>query len=81
MAEKCSDLPKQAPKFDICYFSGKIEVPKLDAAPPELDHLLHGADKDLKDFQQHIHNYNNALAITSVRCEVDETINHNGGGL
>ena len=67
-------------KFGMCCFSGKIKIPRLDNPPPELLHLLSGQEDLCKKFRDHIRNYNNALAMTSLGCDQDKAINRDGGG-
>ena len=67
-------------KFGMCCYSGKIKIPKLDNPPPELLHLLSGQEDICKKFRDRICNYNNALAMTSLRCDQDRAINRDGGG-
>ena len=69
-----------SPKFSTCCHSGKIKIPKLDDPPPELLHLLSGQENICKNFHDHIRNYNNALAMTSLGCNQDMEINRDGGG-
>ena len=68
-----------SPKFGMCCFSGKIKIPKIDNPPPELLHLLSDQDNISKKFRDHIQNYNNALAMTSIGCQQDSSINNGGG--
>ena len=67
-------------KFGMCCYSGKIKIPKLDDPPPELLHFLSGQEDICKKFCDHIRNYNNALAMTSLGCDQDRAINRDGGG-
>ena len=48
--------------------------------PPELLDLLTRQDEVGKKFRDHIRNYNNALAMTSLGCDQDKNINRDGGG-
>ena len=64
----------------MCCFSGKIKIPRLDDPPPELLHLLSGQEDICKKFREHIRNYNNALAMTSLGCDQDRAINRDGNG-
>ena len=65
-----SEKLANSPKFGMCCYSRKIKVPKLDDPPPELLHLLVGQEDICKKFYDHICNYNNALAMTSLGCKV-----------
>jgi hypothetical protein len=64
----------------MCCTSGKIKLPKLEAPPVEIHDLLSGQDQRAKKFRKNIRKYNNALAMTSVGCNVDDSVNYNGAG-
>jgi hypothetical protein len=66
---------KQEPCFGMCCKSGKVKLPKLEAPPVEISNLLSGQDQCAKKFREHIQKYNNALAMTSLGCKVDESVN------
>jgi hypothetical protein len=80
MSERLTKSSKRNPKFGTCCLSGKISLPQLDPPPIELRNLLFGQDTDSKHFRQNIRKYNNALAMTSLGCETDHTVNEGGGG-
>ena len=42
----------------------------------EIQDLLSGQDRSAKKFREHIWKYNNALAMTSLGCNVDERVNY-----
>ena len=42
--------------------------------------LLSGQNHIAKQFRENIRKYNNALAMTSLDCKVDESVNRNGAG-
>jgi hypothetical protein len=67
------------PRFGTCCLQGKISLPPLQHPPPELLQLLTSQEHDGKNFHRHIHNYNNALAMTSVGRKLDDTFNRGGG--
>jgi hypothetical protein len=79
-AEKLVKSPQTFPKFGTCCLSGKIQIKKLHDPPPELCDLLSDQDNISKQFCNHIQNYNNAFAMTSLGCNQDNSINRNGGG-
>ena len=79
MCEKIKKSPMICPQFGMCCLQGKIKLPKLDDPPPELLYLLSGQDDISKEFRDHIRSYNNALAMTSLGCNQDKTINAGGG--
>jgi len=64
--------------FGMCCFSGKMDLPKLHE-PPELLELLTGTDDIAKNFCKDIRSYNNALAMTSLGCKTDSSVNQGGG--
>jgi hypothetical protein len=77
--EKLTKSSWTNPSFGMCCFSGKMDLPKLHEPPPELLQLLSGTDDIAKNFRKDIHRYNNALAMTSLGCKTDDSINHGGG--
>ena len=78
--EKLSKSPHICPKFGTCCFSGKIKLPKIEDPPVELLNYLQGEDPISKHFRENIRQYNNALAMTSLGCNQDHSINRAGGG-
>ncbi|KDR65039.1 hypothetical protein GALMADRAFT_82350 [Galerina marginata CBS 339.88] len=78
--ERISKSSKCSPKFGMCCFSGKINLPKLENPPQELMGFLTGMDDASKKFRSNIRRYNNALAMTSVGVKQDHAINQQGGG-
>ena len=78
--EHLSKSSKWSPKFGMCCFEGKIELPKLENPPPELLGFLTGTDDASKKFHDNIRRYNNALAMTSVGVQQDHAINQAGRG-
>ena len=68
------------PKFGMCCYSGKVRLPLFENPPPELLDLLTRQDEVGRKFRDHIRNYNNALAMTSLGCDQDKNINRDGGG-
>ena len=85
MAERLAGSSKRNPKFGMCCYSGKIELPLLHDLPQELRNLYYGQDNQAKMFRKDIRRYNNALAMTSVgqspgvKLGIDHTINNGGG--
>ena len=68
------------PKFGMCCYQGKISLPPLQHPPIELSQLLLSQEQLGKRFREHIRNYNNALAMTSVGRKLDNSLNRQGGG-
>ena len=85
MDEKLFHSSRSNPKFGMCCFSGKMDLPVLHALPEELHQLYHGQDDQAKSFRKNIRRYNNALAMTSVgqspgvSLGIDHTINNGHG--
>jgi hypothetical protein len=67
------------PKFGMCCVQGKISLPPIQPPPLELFQLLTSQEDPGKKFCKHIRNYNNALAMTSVGCKLDDSFNRGGG--
>ena len=76
MAEHLTASSNTNPRFGMCCLSGKIELPPLHPVPPELLQLLTVQDDIGKSFRDHIHNYNNTLAMTSIGRKIDESVNN-----
>ena len=57
----------------MCCYQGKVKPPYLDPIPQELHKLLTLRDIKGIGFRNHICNYNQALAFTSVGRYVDNT--------
>jgi len=79
MAEKLTNSSNTNLHFGICCFQGKIKLAHLHNLPPELDNLFRGQNSQAKEFRNNIRRYNNALAMTSLGCKVDESVNHGNG--
>jgi len=79
MDEKLSSSTRNNIMFGMCCFSGKMDLPKLHEPPPELLQLLTGTDDMAKNFCKDIHSYKNALAMTSLGCKTDSSVNQGGG--
>jgi hypothetical protein len=79
MDEKLSSSRQNNIKFGMCCFSGKMDLPNLHEPPPELHQLLTGTDDVAKNFRKNIRRYNNALAMTSLGCKTDDSLNQGGG--
>jgi hypothetical protein len=76
MAEHLTKSSNRNPKFGMCCLSGKIALPPLHPVPPELLQLITTQDHIGKSFRNHIRTYNNALAMTSIGCKIDESVNN-----
>jgi len=79
MDEQLSKSHQNNPIFGTCCFSGRLDLPKLHEPPPELLQLLTGTDDVAKNFHKDIHWYNNVLAMTSLGCKTDNSVNHGAG--
>ena len=80
MAERLASSSDGNPKFGMCCYQGKVELPKLQAAPPELLDLFIRQEADTSAFRQNILFYNNSLAMTFVGKTTDRSINQDGRG-
>ena len=78
--ERLSSSSKRNPRFGLCCLQGKIRPPYLNPIPPELYHLLTVQNPIGNAFRNHIRNYNQALAFTSVGRTVDDSLNRTGAG-
>jgi hypothetical protein len=79
MVEKLSHSSNISPRFGMCCFQGKIKLAQLHDLPRELDDLFRGQTPQAKEFRENIRRYNNALAMTSLGCKVDESVNRGHG--
>ena len=73
-AERLTRSTNNIFKFGICCSSGRIQLPALPEPPDTLKNLLDSQDVVGKEFREHIHQYNFALAFTSLGVEMDESI-------
>ncbi len=80
MAESLSRSTNNCIKFGMCCLEGNISLEPLHPAPPELLDFLTHQDPVGNAFRCLIHNYNSALAMTSVGRDVNHSINQDGGG-
>jgi hypothetical protein len=74
--ERLAKSSRRKPLFGMCCLSGKISLPPIHQPPPELLDLLTTQEDD--SFRKHIRNYNNALAMTSIGCHIDHSLNQDG---
>jgi hypothetical protein len=79
MAERLTKSSNSRPRFGICCFQGKIKLAQLHDLPPELNTLFRDQTPPAKEFRANIRRYNNALAMTSLGCKVDESVNRGNG--
>ena len=79
IAEKLTNSSNTNPWFGMCCFQRKIKLAELHNVPPELNHLFTSQTPPAKDFRENICRYNNALAMTSLGCKVDESVNRGNG--
>ena len=64
----------------MCCNSGDVKLPPLAPPPEGLCDLFTVRTPRTNGFRQQIHQYNAALAFTSLGVEVDTSINEGGGG-
>src|SRR6266545_1693462 len=75
MAERLTKSSNSRPCFGICCFQGKIKLARLHDLPPKLNTLFRDQTPPAKEFWANICWYNNALAMISLGCKVDESVN------
>ncbi|KAG0691739.1 hypothetical protein DFH29DRAFT_819048, partial [Suillus ampliporus] len=74
LCEKHADSPQRNPRFGMCCLQGQVNLPPFPAWPPE----LWQAYTD-QTFISKIHQYNSALAFTSVGINIkDRTLQGSG---
>ncbi|KAL6299928.1 hypothetical protein BKA93DRAFT_706208, partial [Sparassis latifolia] len=70
-----SKSTRDLPVFTTCCNQGKVRLP-APAAPPEyLAFLFSSAEHEVKEFRENIHQYNSALAFTSLGVKLDQSVN------
>jgi hypothetical protein len=69
-AEHLVKSPQANPLFGKCCLSGKVDLPILKDVPQPLQSLLKDQTQDAKSFRKEIHQYNAALAFTSVGTNI-----------
>ena len=65
--------------YSICCGKGKVLLPLMQQAPPELAVLLTGGSTREKHFQQNSRMYNTVFALCSFGGKVDNAINRGSG--
>jgi len=78
-AERLTNSSDTNPCFGMCCFQGKIKLGPLHNIPQKLKTLFRGQNPQANEFQENIQRYNNALAMTSLGCKVDESVNRGNG--
>ena len=73
-SEKLSTSTKDCLKFSLCCGQGKVVLPTLATPPEMLSNLLTTADKQGRDFRDHIRAYNSALAFASLGANLDKEL-------
>lgn len=70
--ERLSNTSVNHPLFGKCCKQGQLSLPPLTPLPPELKVLYDGNDILSKSFQNHIREYNNTFAFTSLGVDMDD---------
>ena len=78
--ERLAKSSLRNPRFGKCCLSDKVHLPPLPPPPPELQNLFISQDPRAKAFRNHICKYNDALAMTFVGREMDQSLLREGGG-
>jgi len=68
------------PLFGMCCGDGSVQLPPLPPPPDALKNLFLGSTEEARQFREHIRQYNSALAFTSLRAKIDDSVNRGGGG-
>jgi hypothetical protein len=74
--ESLSNSSKRNPRFGMCCYQGKVMPSYLYHPPSELYNLLTLQTPIQTAFHKDIYHYNNLLAFTSVRRDVDDRYNN-----
>jgi len=74
LEERAASSSCANPQFTLCCAQGKVTLPPLAPPPEPLRRLLTGKKMDAKDFHQHIHSYNSAVAFTSMGANLDTSV-------
>ena len=74
--EKLSNSSVRNPKFGICCLQGRVNLPAFPEWPRELKRLFHDHHDEQK-FIENMHQYNSALAFTSLGVKIHQF----GGGV
>lgn len=79
-AERLAKPKKNTPlQFAMCCMKGKVQLPELKQAPPQLMDLLHQDDRKSKHFQDNIRSYNMMFSFTSLGGKIETSINSGSG--
>ncbi|KIK20564.1 hypothetical protein PISMIDRAFT_105502 [Pisolithus microcarpus 441] len=70
LSEKLSNSSPLHPCFGLCCLQGQVALPPIQQWPRVLQDLFDDP-QDQREFKKNVHQYNNALAFTSVGVEVD----------
>lgn len=77
--ERLTNTSKSRPRFGMCCLQGKIKLPPLMKLPTQMQELFEGNDARSVSFRNHMREYNNAFAFTSLGVTLDDKI-FNGQG-
>ena len=67
------------PKFSLCCYLGKVQLPPPSDPPPELLRLFREQSSDAVEFRTNIRQYNAAFAFTSLGTKLNERMLQGGG--
>ena len=68
------------PLFGMCCSDGNIELPSPPSPPNALQRLFSGSTPKARQFRENIRQYNAALSFTSLRAQIDNSVNRGSGG-
>ncbi|KAF8200376.1 hypothetical protein BJ912DRAFT_814430, partial [Pholiota molesta] len=76
LSEKLVASPASNPEFVTCCDHGTVQLPDVEPPPEPLLALFTGTDAAVRNFWEHIWEYNHALAFTSLGVNEDQSINN-----
>ena len=76
--ERLAQSSQSNPSFSTCCNQGKVCIPQLLDPPQALWDLFTSNNTQCKEFWEHIHQYNMALAFTSLGVKEDAGVNAQG---
>jgi len=78
-AEKLKASTLNNKRFGQCCLQGQVDLPPFPPPPPTLKNLLCGISPFSDTFRKHIHQYNAAIAFTSVGVKIDHSVTSASG--
>jgi hypothetical protein len=79
LSERISNSSKKKPEFNLCCSNGKVVLMQYEI-PEEYRKFLCSSIKSIELFRNRIRLYNSALAFTSSKMNLDESLINNSKG-